>query len=216
MSVTRRTAEAYRDELVKQCKLYLTQLQEVYEQDYDVAISLCLSMRELFTIVNRLQSPIDDKILEQIKSAYSALLSHIEIKEEKVSAQSFLQFIEQVEAHLHEEFSWKVGDWPPPLLREYVLYALLRARNFLVFSQSNVAAYIHLAINFGRNFHCDERYPWAQEYLKQSGDETTRVDEMLWRAMGERGAKELREKFPFTENVPLKERDEQVHLQRAE
>ena len=216
MSVTVRTAEAYGDELVKQCKHYLAQLQEVYTEDYDVAISLCLSMRELFTMVNKLQGPVDENILAQIKSAYSDLLSHIEIKEEKTSAQSFLQFIEQVEAYLHEEFSWKVGDWPPPLLREYVLYALLRARNFLVFNQANIAAYIHLAINFGRNFHCDERYPWAQEYLAQSGDETTRVDEMLWRAMGERGAKELREKFPFTEKVPLKERDEQVHLHKAE
>ena len=216
MSVTARIAEAYREELTAQCRRYVTELQTVYEKDLDGAISLCLCLRELVTTLESLSLDIDEDILAQVKSAYSALLDHIEIKEEKKPASTFLEYIELVEAYVQEEFSWKIGDWPEPLLREYVLYALLRARSFQIFSQGNIAAYIHLAINFGRNFHRDERYPWAQEYLDLDEDESQRLDEMLWRAMGERGAKELRDKFPFEERVPLKERGERVHLRKEE
>ena len=217
MTKTARIAAAYRQHLVAQCRRLTDELAAIFQSDFDAAIGLCLSLRELFTSLNALSDDSDENQLNYVKDAFADLLANIEIEDEPAKpAETFMQFVLAVEDYLKEEFGWKIEDWPQSLLREYVLYALLRARSFNVRSQSNIAAYIHLAINLGRNFHRDERYPWAKEYLNLQGDENSRVDEMLWRAMGESGAKSLRERFPFAQQVPLKERDERVHLQKVE
>jgi len=138
-------------------------------------------------------------------------------------AATFADFERRAGELVRENLAWRVKDWDDGRMRESLRYAILRARSFGIRSQADVYAYVHLAVLFGRNFHVDERYPWAVEHLGaavavnaadsfaaaaaaaagvSAAHGSAVMDEMLWRAVGQVGAEEVRAHFTADADVP--------------
>jgi hypothetical protein len=83
----------------------------------------------------------------------------------KLAEASEANFRRELERHLQRFFPEKFASLPKEQLDAEIRYGLIRARHHLFESRAEVAHYLNLMFEFGRDFDVDPACPWAARLL---------------------------------------------------